>query len=384
MTFDLNRFTATLTLATLALALLSCQGTRAAESARVYFGTYTRGLSKGIYLARFDLETGRLDALELAAELANPSFLALHPTRPLVFAVGEMADFGGEKAGAVSALAVDRATGRLSLLNQQTSGGAHPCHVCVAPSGDHVLAANYTSGSLACYPIEADGSLGAMTCLVQHEGSSVNPRRQAGPHAHSINPDPAGRFFFAADLGLDKILVYRLESGRLVPNNPPSASLAPGSGPRHFTFHPTGRFAYVINELASTVTAFRYDAERGSLDSLQTISTLPEGFDGQSTTAEVQVHPSGNFLYGSNRGHDSIAIFRIHPETGKLTALGHASTEGKMPRNFAVDPTGRFLLAANQDTDNVVVMRIDQETGTLQSTGQHLKVGAPVCVKFAR
>ncbi len=187
--------------------------------------------------------------------------------------------------------------------------------------------------------------------------------REARPgRTHSINPDPAGRFFFAADLGLDKILVYRLEGGRLVPNNPPSASLAPGSGPRHFTFHPTGRFAYVINELASTVTAFRYDAEQGSLDSLQTISTLPEGFDGQSTTAEVQVHPSGNFLYGSNRGHDSIAIFRIHPETGKRPPWATPRRKANAPqlRRRSDRP---FLLAANQDTDNVVVMRIDQRPG---------------------
>jgi len=348
----------------------------------VYFGTYTRGQSQGIYQARLDLHTGKLGSLQLVAEVENPSFLAFHPGRPLLYAAGELAEFQGGKAGAVSAFKRNTITGELTLLGQQPSGGAQPCHVSVTPCGKYVLAANYSGGNVACYPVNRDGSLGPMSGFVQHEGSSVNPRRQQGPHAHSFNPDPAGRFFFAADLGIDKILIYRIEDDALVANDPAFVTVAPGSGPRHFTFHPRGRFAYVINELLSTVTAFSYDAQRGSLTEIQIITTLPEGFDGKNSTAEVQVHPSGKFLYGSNRGHNSLAVFSIDQQTGKLTPLGHTSTEGETPRNFAVDPTGLFILAANQATNNVVVLRVNQDDGTLESTGNQLEVGSPVCVKF--
>jgi len=354
-----------------------------AGSCWVYVGTYTRGESKGIYLLRLDEATGRLESLGVAGEVANPSFLAIHPTRPLLYAVGELADFAGKKAGAVSAFSIGE-TGKLTLLNQQSSGGPGPCHVAVDRAGRNVLVANYSGGSVACLPIQPDGRLGEATSFIQHEGSSVNSRRQKEPHAHSINLDAAGRFAFVADLGLDKILVYRFdaERGQLTPNDPPAASVAPGAGPRHFAFHPSGRWAYVINEMGCTVTAFAYDAQRGVLQPLQSVSTLPAGFTGTSYTAEVQVHPSGKFLYGSNRGDDSIAVFRIDPESGRLTPAGHQSTEGKTPRNFGIDPTGRWLLAANQDSDNVVVLRIDPERGTLQETGRSIGVPAPVCVKF--
>ena len=376
--------------------LLVCGGPAAAQTAdrgqgatgprelRVYIGTYTRGQSEGIYLSQLDLATGKLRAAELAAKVANPSFLAIHPGRPLLYAVGELGDFQGKRAGAVSAFSVDPATGKLTLLNQQSSQGTGPCHLVVDRTGKNVLVANYGGGSIACLPIRRDGRLGEATSSIQHEGSSVDPRRQQGPHAHSMNLDAAGRFAFAADLGLDKILVYRLDAakGKLTPNDPPWTRLAPGSGPRHFAFHPSGRYAYVINELNSTVTAFRYDAGQGILRPLQTISTLPEGFDGSSTTAEVQVHPSGKFLYGSNRGHDSIACFAIDAATGKLTCVGHEPTQGKSPRNFGIDPTGSYLLAANQGTDNVVVFRIDTETGRLRPTGQSISVSTPVCVKI--
>ena len=367
------------------LAIVTFTGTVsavAAESIPFYLGTYTRGDSQGIYRAQLDPETGKLHSLELAAELESPSFLALHPTKPIVYAVSEIATFGGEKAGAVSVLKRDKASGNLTLLSQQTTKGAHPCHVSVTPCGKFVLVANYTGGSVACYPVEEDGGLGPMSGFVQHEGSSVNQRRQKGPHAHSINPDPAGRFLYAADLGVDRIFIYKLDNGNLVPNQPAFVSLAPGSGPRHFTFHPNGRFAYVINELLSTVTAFRHNAETGALAEIQTISTLPEGFDGANTTAEVRVHPSGKYLYGSNRGYDSIACFRIDQETGNLTALGHTPSGGESPRNFAPDPSGRFLLAAHQKTDNVIAFRIDQESGLLEATGSELAVGTPVCVVF--
>jgi 6-phosphogluconolactonase len=247
-----------------------------------------------------------------------------------------------------------------------------------------VLVANYGGGSVSVLPIQSDGRLGPATGFVQHEGSSVNPRRQERPHAHSMNLDAANRFAFAADLGLDKVLVYRFDANRgtIVPNDPPAATVAPGSGPRHFAFHPRGRNAYVINEMTSTVTAFRYDAGRGRLTELHTISTLPQGFTGNNSTAEVQVHPSGRFLYGSNRGHDSIAIFSIDSDTGRLTQVGHQPTGGRTPRNFGIDPTGVYLLAANQESSTVTVFRIDPRTGRLTPTGQTVNVPVPVCVKM--
>ncbi len=350
----------------------------------VYFGTYTRGeKSKGIYVARLDRRDGKLREPELAAELKNPSFVAIHPNRRFLYAVGEMYGPGG-KGGAVSALAIDPKSGRLNPLNQQSSGGPGPCHVTVDPSGRCVLVANYGGGSVACLPIGEDGRLKEAASFIQHEGSSVDPRRQKGPHAHSVNCDAAGRFAFVADLGLDKVMIYRLDAanGKLHANDPAFASVEPGSGPRHFDFHPSGRFACVINELASTITAFSYDASKGALEAIHTLSTLPEGFDGKNTTAEVQVHPSGRFAYGSNRGHDSIAIFAVDGDSGRLTPVGHQSTGGRTPRNFGIDPSGAYLLAANQDSDNVVAFRIDQDTGRLAPTGQELKVGRPVCVEF--
>jgi 6-phosphogluconolactonase len=254
----------------------------------------------------------------------------------------------------------------------------------VDKTGRNVLVANYGSGSVACLPVKEDGRLAEASAFIQHTGSSVNPQRQQGPHAHSVNMSPDNRFAMVADLGLDEVLVYRFDpvKGSLAANDPPFAKVKPGSGPRHFAFHPGGKFAYVINELASTVTALAYDARRGILSEVQTVSTLPPGFTGTSTTAEVQVHPSGKFLYGSNRGHDSIAVFGIDARKGTLTPIEHVPTQGKTPRNFGIDPTGSYLLAANQSSDNVVVFRIDPQTGRLTPTGQVLEVGIPVCVKF--
>jgi len=348
----------------------------------VFLGTYTHGDSRGIYRCRLDLGTGRLESLDLAAETVNPSFLALHPSGRFLYAVGEIANFEGGKTGAVSAFQVEPKTGELASLNQQPSRGKGPCHLTVDRTGRNVLVANYGSGSVACLPIRDDGRLGEATSFVQHEGSSVNPRRQQGPHAHVVEVDAANRFAFVADLGLDKILVYRFDAdrGQLAPNDPPWAAVAPGAGPRHLAFHPSSRFAYVINELDSTVTAFGYDARRGALEPLETVPTLPKAFTGKSTTAEIVVHPSGRFLYGSNRGHDSLVIFAVDARTGKLRYVGHEPTQGKAPRNFAIDPTGRYLLAANQNTDNVVVFRIDANTGKLHATGHSLEVPVPVCV----
>ncbi len=358
----------------------------AAGTMWLYVGTYTHGKtpSEGIYLLELDLASGRLTAKGAVAKLADPSFLAIHPSRKFLYAVNELDHFNGRKGGGVSALRIDPASGMLTLLNQQSSVGSGPCHLTVDRTGKNVLVANYNSGSVACLPIQADGSLSAESSFIQHEGKSVDSGRQEGPHAHSINLDVANRFAIVADLGLDRVFVYKLDAGKgtLTPNEPPFATVAPGSGPRHFAFHPDGRFGYVITEMANTVIAFAYDADRGALNEIQTISTLPSGFDGKSYCAEVQVHPSGKFLYGSNRGHDSIAIFTIDPATGKLTAAGHQATLGKNPRNFAIAPTGTYLLAENQDSDSIIVFRIDPATGSLTQAGEPLKIPMPVCIRM--
>jgi 6-phosphogluconolactonase len=358
-----------------------------AQKYRVYVGTYTTGQNagRGIYLLELDTASGTLAAKGLAGEAVNPSFLAVHPGRRFLYAVGEIAEFNGQKTGAVSAFTIDAASGSLSLLNQQSSRGPGPCYVTVDRTGKNALVANYNGGSVACLPIAGDGRLQPASAFVQHEGSSANPQRQKEPHAHSINLDAANRFAIAADLGLDRLLVYRFDAGNgaLTPNDPPFARVAPGSGPRHFAFHPDGKHAYVINEILCTVTAFDYDPERGTLTEIETVSTLPEGPRARNySTAEVQVHPSGRFLYGSNRGHNTIAIFAIDPASGRLRAVGHQTTGGRTPRNFGIDPTGRYLLAANQDSGSVAVFRIDPQSGQLQPTGQSVEVPRPVCVKF--
>jgi len=350
----------------------------------VYIGTYTGQKSKGIYAYRFDAATGQLVSLGLVAGTVNPSFLAVHPNRRFLYVVNEIADYEGRKSGAVSAFAIDRGTGKLTFLNKVSSRGADPCYLVADKTGKSLLVANYSGGSVAVLPVLEDGRLGDASALVQHAGSSVNPERQQGPHAHSINLSPDNRFAIAADLGLDQLLVYRWDpaKGALAPNNPPFAKVNPGAGPRHLAFHPSGRFAYLINEMQSTVSAFAYDAARGILRELQTISTLPKDFAGDNTTAEVQVHPTGEFLYGSNRGHDSIAVFAIDAGKGTLTPVDHVAMRGKTPRNFGIDPTGSYLLAANQDSDSILVFRIDPKTGRLTPTGQVLEVPSPVCVKF--
>lgn len=353
----------------------------------MYIGTYTSARSKGIYLLDMDMETGALISRGVAAETPNPSFLALHPNQRFLYAANELSDFEGKKTGAVSAFAIDPKTRMLTLLNHQPSGTEGPCHVSMDRRGKHVLLANYGGGSVGVLPVQSDGRLGPLTASIQHTGSSVNKSRQEGPHAHSFNLDPANKFALAADLGTDKVMIYRFDSktGTLALNDPAFASIAPGGGPRHLAFHPTGRYVYVNSEITSAVTAFQYDAEKGALTELHTLSTLPDGFPGENnSTAEIQVHPSGKFLYVSNRGHDSIAIFRIAPETGRLAPVGHESTQGKTPRNFGIDPTGKFLLAANQQSDTVVVFRIDPKTGKLTPTGHSVEVPSPVCVKFLR
>jgi 6-phosphogluconolactonase len=367
-----------------------CLRAGAASSRRevvlTYFGTYTGAKSKGIYVSQLDLATGQLSTPELAAESASPSYLAIHPNHHYLYAVNETGNFGGKKSGAVTSFAIDPLTGKLLVMNQQPSGGDGPCHVNVDHSGKDVLVANYGSGSCSVFPVQKDGRLAPASAFMQHHGSSVNKSRQEGPHAHGIYPDPLNRFVFVADLGLDEILSYKFDPnhGTLMPNDPPFATVAPGSGPRHLAFHPTGRYAYVISEMACTITAFQYDASQGRLESFQTVSTLPEGVSvlPSYSTAEIHMHPNGKFVYGSNRGHNTIAVFGIDQATGRLTPVEHQSTQGKTPRGFGIDPTGHYLIAGNQDSDTVVGFRIDPNSGRLTPTGQTVQVGAPVCVEF--
>ncbi len=379
----------TLGLSLLALCMLSIgPPTNATDAPKsnylVFVGTYTEKESKGIYVYRLDAASGQLTALGLAAETTNPSFLAVDPSRHFLYAVNELPKYKGQASGAVSAFAIDRQTGKLSQLNEVASRGADPCYIALDKTGKHVLVANYTGGSVAVFPVLKDGRLGEASAFVQHAGSGPNRERQEGPHAHWIEVTANNRFAIAADLGLDKVMVYRFDpkTGSLTPNNPAFAKVDPGAGPRHAAFHPNGRFAYVINELHSSITNFSYDAGRGELNTLQTVSTLPKDFSGSNDTAEIQVHPNGKFLFASNRGHDSIAVFSIDQHKGRLTLVDHFSTQGKTPRNFEIDPSGSRLFVANQGSGNIVVFRIDQETGRLTSTGQVLNVPSPVCVKF--
>lgn len=357
---------------------------------RVYVGSHnkatadTPGTDEGIYVYRLDAETGALAPLHAVGGVVNPSFLAVHPSRRFLYSVGEAAGPDGTPTGAVSAFALDPATGSMTFLNRESSGGGGPCHLSVDATGRLLVVANYGTGSVTALPIGADGRLGPPGATIQHRGSSVDPRRQTGPHAHSIAPDPANRFALAADLGLDQVLVYRLDpaSGTMAPADPPAASLRPGSGPRHLDYHPSGRWVYVINELDSTMTAGAYDAARGTLTEIQSLSTLPDDWSGTNYCADVHVHPSGRFVYGSNRGHDSLAIFAVDAGSGRLSPIGHEPTRGAWPRNFGIDPSGRLLLAANQNSDNIVAFRIDEASGEIVATGEMTRVPRPVCVKF--
>lgn len=378
-----------LPLACLGLALGTLASLRAAEPAtayRVYVGTYTGGTAaaKGIYSFTFDPVTGEPGPVTLAAEVANPTFLALHPNHRALYAVSEIADFAGGRTGAVSAFTIAPESGALTLLNQQPSGGAGPCHLDVDHTGRCLFVANYSGGSVAAFPLAADGRLGAATTLRAHQGSSVHPQRQTKPYAHFITASPDNRFTLACDLGADRVFVYALDAARgtLAPHDPPAATLAPGAGPRHLAFHPNGRCVFVVNELNSTVTSFAWDAARGTLKEIQSVPTLPAGFTNASTTAEIEVHPNGRFLYASNRGHDSLAVFAVNADTGRLTFVEHVPSGGKTPRCFGIGPGGKHLFAANQGSGNVVVFALDPSTGRLKTTGKSVPVGSPVCVKF--
>ena len=360
----------------------------------VFVGTYTEpilfgtgqilvGKGKGIHIYRFDTLSGALEPYGVAEGVRNPSYLAFHPSHRFLYAVNEYKEFEGRASGAISAFTLDPDKGQLTFINQKPTGGTDPCHLTVTRSGDCVLVANFASGSLCVLPIRPDGSLGDDGDFVQHQGSSIDPKRQVGPHAHAVTLDLQERFAFVPDLGIDKVMIYELDAAhaKVKPNHTSWAAVRPGAGPRQLVMHPGGRFAYLINELNSTMTAFRYDDKRGALEEVQTLSTLPEDFRGSSSCAEVQITPAGDLLYGSNRGHNSLVIYAIDPALGTLRLLGFESTRGKIPRNFTVDPTGNWVVVANQDSDNLAVFRIDHSNGGLIPTGDPIEAPTPVCVK---
>lgn len=350
-----------------------------------FVGTYTsKTASKGIYAYRFDAQKGQLTSIGVAAETTDPSFLAVHPDGKYLYAVNEIGNFNGEVSGAVSSFAIDAKNGSLKFLNQVPTRGAGPCYVSLDKTGAYALVANYDSGSIASFPVRGDGSLGTASGFVQHSGTGPDKTRQEGPHAHWIGTSPDNRFALAIDLGLDEVIVYGFDTttGVFTPTLGGFAKVKPGSGPRHLAFSPNGKFAYVISEMGSIVTAFSYHAKNAEFTTLQTISTLPADYSGPKEGAEIAMHPSGRFLYASNRGHDSIAVFAIDPKKGTLRSLGQVLTGGKTPRHFAIDPTGAYLLAENQESNAVVVFHIDPASGSLTPTGQTIQVPSPVCITF--
>ena len=354
----------------------------------VYLGTYTGDQSKGIYRSTLDEATGELSDPVLAAELENPSFLVVSPDQKYLFAVSENGIFKGKEGGGVSSFVIGQ-NGGLTLINQVNSGGGAPCHISTDPEGKSVLVANYSGGSTSSYQITADGKLvsPATGAFIQHEGQGAQVPRQASPHAHSVNVGLSGKRAYVADLGLDKVLIYKLEAGAgtIAPNDPPFLKLPDASGPRHFSFHPSGKWAYTNLEMSLQVAALSHDAETGALAVLEIESTVPVGTERKgNSTAECLVHPTGKWVYVSNRGHNSIAAFAIDQKTGKLDFIERESTQGKTPRNFGIDPSGKFLIAGNQGSGNVVVLKINQETGSLDPTGHRIEVPSAVCIRFVK
>jgi 6-phosphogluconolactonase len=360
-----------------------------------YVGTYTdpilfgtgqvlKGKGEGIYLFELDGDGGGAKLVWKKTGVTNPSFLDLSPSRRFLYAVNELKDYGGEKTGTLSAFVLDAANGAPRFLNRKPTFGTDPCHVAVDPSGNYAVVTNYMSGSVCVFPILADGSLGDASDFRQHLGSSVNPARQAGPHAHSAVFDRDAALVFVSDLGTDELVAYGWDGtkGKLERRDGLGYKAKPGSGPRHLALHPRAPFAYLVNELDSSISVLSRDGAGPSFREIQKIGTLPSGFAGASSCADLHAAPSGDFLYASNRGHDSIAAFRIASGTGRLEAIGHFPTGGRTPRSFDIDPSGRVLLAANQDSDDIFVFRIDRDRGTLEATGAKLEVPTPVCVRI--
>jgi 6-phosphogluconolactonase len=347
----------------------------------LFIGAYTNDKNKGISVARMDPASGELSEMKLAAETPNPTFLEIHPSGKYLYAVNEISNFEGQRAGSICAFSIDRATGDLKLLNRLTTTGAGPCHVGLDRTGKMAMIANYGGGSVASYAIERNGGLRGPVSFFQHEGMGPNAKRQERAHAHSINAAPGNKFAVACDLGTDEIRIYAINPGKGEMKPHQIAKASPGSGPRHFAFHPNGRYGYAVNELLSTVTVYTWDAKKGMLADVQTIGTLPEDFKGSNTTAEIRVHPTGRFLYASNRGHDSIAVFSVDPISGRLSAVERVSVQGQTPRNFHIEASGRWLIAANQRTNNLIVFEVDIATGRLRTTGKGLTAGQPVCLR---
>ncbi|MFT5125110.1 MAG: 6-phosphogluconolactonase [Candidatus Omnitrophota bacterium] len=359
------------------LILASCLvGCVMGESVNVYFGTYTGKESKGIYVSQLDMATGELSKPKLAAAASNPSFLVVKGD--LIVAVSE------NDPGTVNTYYHAKQQHEWVEQTPRPTGGGAPCHVTLDATGKIAFVANYSGGNVISYRIEDGRQLSPPVSNIQHKGSSVDPGRQKGPHAHAINPHPNNRFVYAADLGLDQVLMYKLDAatGVLTPNDPPFARVAPGSGPRHLSFRPDGKVLYVINEMNRTISVFACNPETGGLKLVQNISTVPEGYDEGGSTAELLVHPNGHFVYGSNRGHDSIAVYEADAESGKLRLVELEKTRGKTPRGFGIDPTGRYLIAANQNSDDAFVFEIHPQTGALEWTGSKIRVPSPVCVAF--
>jgi 6-phosphogluconolactonase len=356
----------------------------AADVELLYVGTYTDDTrEEGIYLLRMDTRTGELQRVDAIKAGPNPSFLVIHPNGRFLYAVNEVTERGGRATGAVSAFALAPDTGALTRLNEQSSEGGAPCYVSVDRGGRALFVANYVGGNVALLPIQAAGTLAPARHVVQHRGSGPNAARQEGPHAHCIVPDPISRFVLAADLGVDRVMVYRvdLDGGALQHVAGGDARMLPGSGPRHLACHPRLPFVFVANELRSTVTTLRFDNERGTLSIVGASSTLPAEWTGTNYPADIHVAPSGRTVYASNRGHNSIAVFSV-AETGALALQQTISTGGDWPRNFSVDPTGQWLLAANQRSNSIVVFRCDQDSGRLTPTAHRFEVPTPVCLRF--
>ena len=348
------------------------------EDLFVYFGTHTAGPGKGFSLAHFDTATGALSKPEFLLEAPAPAYFIIAPDGKHLYTCNS--------TGFVSAYAIDRATAHLTLLNQVPSGGGDPSYISLDRTARYVFVANYAGGNIAAWKLEPDGSIGARTAFVQHTGSGVNPQRQSHAFAHSIRVDLTNRFVLVGDLGVDKVFVYKFDvkDGSLTPNDPPFVSVKPGSGARHVVFHPNGRWVYLITELGNTVIQFDWDAERGRLKELQTVSTLPADFKGTSNCSEIMIHPNGKFLYGSNRGHDSIAVFAIDAKSGRLTPIEYVPSGGQTPRNFDFDPSGRWMLVTNHGNNMAMVFRVDETTGKLTPVGKPVEVPYPFCPRFLK
>jgi 6-phosphogluconolactonase len=343
-----------------------------------FVGTYTRLGSEGVYTLRLNGDTGELTQVSIAGGLENPSFVALDPSGDHLYAVSESSGFNG--SGGITAFNVNKSTGELTQINQQSTGGPGPCHLMVDSTDSMVIVTNYSGGSVSAHPISADGSVGEHTTFIQHEGSSINKRRQEQAHAHSVNIDKTNRFAFVCDLGKDQVLTYAMDIENAKLSLSSTVDEVAGEGPRHFTFHPTNQQVYVLNELGCTITLYNL-GDNGTLSPVETVPTLPEGWEGENTTADIHTSPDGEFVYASNRGHDSLVIYSIDKSTGKMTFVGHESTQGKTPRNFAITPDGKFLVAENQDSDSIVSFKREDD-GTLTPTGSVISVPAPVCLQF--